>query len=69
MTGLLQWIYFIIAPLAEAVVALLVWSRRERMSFAVIAGALAGAALSLGRSAMFQNDVDAYQPFTSEGAQ
>jgi hypothetical protein len=69
VTGLLQWSYFIIVPLATAWITLFVWGRSEMWSFASIVGTLAGAALSLGVSAMFWNDEDAYKSYVSEGAQ
>ncbi|MFK7938951.1 MAG: hypothetical protein AB8B82_06200 [Roseovarius sp.] len=69
MTGLLQWSYFIIVPFVTAWVTLFVWGRSEMMSFALIAGTLAGAAMSLGVSALFWNDVDYQQIYEGDQAQ
>lgn len=69
MTAILQWSYFIIVPFVAACVTLLVWGRSEMKSFALIAGTLAGAALSLGISAMFWGDVDYQQVYDADGTQ
>ena len=66
MNTVLVWSYYIIVPFVAAAVTLLVWKRHQIATFAVIAGTLAGAALSLATSALYWSDVKPYQSYVGE---
>ena len=53
MSLLLQWVFFIATPFLSAWAALFVWARFEIMSYALIAGTLAGVAVGLAISMLF----------------
>ena len=58
MTSLLHWAFYFVGPFIAAWAAVYVWAHFEILSYAMVAGTLAGAMVTLGISFLFWSDPD-----------